>query len=156
MTDVFRTHAYPGYSLLHAQKWPNTPQMAAQILPFSYDKASVVHANVREQKTHIALRRLRSPILQRMNVGPLTNRKASSGTSHDDPFLVARALGLRLHMRTREGCYIRGNDVWYDRQMSLPQQRAMLATWIERVESSAKLKPMRKSNAIARKRHNVA
>jgi hypothetical protein len=56
-------------------------------------------------------------------------------------------------MRARDGFYMRGLDVWFDRQMPLPQQAAMLSLCIQRVARGS-LKPLRK--VTGRNRHNAA
>jgi hypothetical protein len=79
--------------------------------------------------------------------------------SGDQLYFTARRLGLRLHMRKRAGFYMRGLDVWFERQMSLPQQASMLSYCIQRAQKSIargrrELKPLRKVSG--RKKHNAA
>jgi hypothetical protein len=75
-------------------------------------------------------------------------------------YFLARRLGLRLHMRTRQGFFMRGLDVWFDQRMSLPRQAAMLSVCIERAQAkraglkNAYMRPLRKVTSL--KKHNAA
>jgi len=81
-----------------------------------------------------------------------TTRSNSDGTTQSDPFLVANELGFTLHIRAREGSYMRGKHIWYDGRLSLPRQRAMLRECI--AQHRSRLKPMR--SVKSKQRHNAA
>ena len=126
---------------------------ATQLLSWNCGRTSVVHRPLRELNAYIDLERRRSAILRKMNAGPTTSPTNPGAVSHNRLFFVAKRVGLQLHMREREGFYLRGKHVWYDRRMSLPRQRAMLAVCIARIQRGS-LKPVRK--VMARRRHNAA